>query len=279
MTAALADDVLDGVTLLGFSSLKTFDPPPDAAVGSALQRVGTRGKHLLLDFGDTTHAVHLMQGGRLRPDPKEAKKPRGGLFRWTFADGGSWLLTEAGTERKAGVWVLRGRVEGQPPLDGLGPEADTVDAEQLAAMFAAHSARVHTMLRDQRVLAGIGRMLANEICHRAKVSPFAQTSSMGAEDTERIATAMHDAIDEALAVERERDDMSSSADRPSRVHNHTGDPCPECGDEVRAVEYKAYTVNYCATCQTDGKVLADNAMSKFGVRDAPPKKRPKRSRR
>lgn len=263
MSQTLAGDVLAGVTVIGFQALKTFNPPPDQAVGTELRTVSSRGKHLLMDFGDTTHVVHLMQGGRLKPDPKESRKPRGGLFRWRFTDAGAWLLTEAGTEHKAGVWVVSGDAEGQEPTAHLGPEADTVDAEQMAALLAAHSARLHTFLRDQRILAGLGRMLANEICHRARLSPFAQTAKLGRPEAEAVVAALQDAVGEALEVERARTDMSASKDRPSRVHNRTGEPCPVCGDTIRAVEYRAYTVSYCPTCQTDGKILADNTTSKF----------------
>ncbi len=263
MTTALAGDVLEGVQQISFTALKTFSPPADAAVGSELVAVRQRGKHLLLDFGETVHVVHLMQGGRLRPDAKQARKPRGGLFRWRFADGGAWLLTEAGTEHKAGVWILAGDPDTQEPLDHLGPEADAVDTATLVALFAQKSARLHTFLRDQRMLAGLGRMLANEVCHRARLSPFAQTSKLGEEDAAAVVAAIGAALEDALAAERARDDMSSSAERPSRVHNRVGEACPECGDEVHGVEYRAYTVAYCPTCQTDGKVLADNTTSKF----------------
>ncbi len=263
MTEALGGDALEAVVPLSFTVLKTFRPPIDAAVGQPLVAVRTRGKHLLLDFGATTHVVHLMQGGRLRPDPKEAKRPRNGHLRWRVAEGGAWLLTEAGTEQKAGVWAVEGDPEGQEPLDHLGPEADTVDVAAMTEILASHSARIHTLLRDQRVLAGLGRMLANEVCHRARLSPFAQTKALGEGEAAALVTAIHDAVEDALAAERARDDMSPSAERPSRVHNRMGQPCPECGDEVRAVEYRAYTVSYCPTCQTDGKVLADNTTSKF----------------
>ncbi|HUG86170.1 MAG TPA: hypothetical protein VMM13_16520, partial [Euzebya sp.] len=195
--------------------------------------------------------------------PKQARKPRGGLFRWRFSDAGAWLLTEAGTEHKAGVWVVAGDPASQEPIAHLGPEADSVDAALMAELFTTHSARLHTFLRDQRVLAGLGRMLANEICHRARLSPFAQTAKLGSAEAAAVVQALQDAVAEALAVERARGDMSSSKDRPSRVHNRTGQPCPVCADAIRAVEYRAYTVSYCATCQTGGKVLADNTTSKF----------------
>lgn len=263
LTDALGGDVLRAVEMLGFSVLRTYAPSPDAAVGRPLHGVDTRGKHLLLDFGETTHVVHLMQAGRLRPDPKEARRPRGGLLRWRFEDGGAWLLTEAGTERKVGVWILEGDLAAQEPLSHLGPEADTLDADDLAALFTRHSARLHTFLRDQRTLAGLGRMLANEVCHRARLSPFAQTASLGTTEAAAVAEAISAAVKDALEAERARADMSASADRPSRVHNRTGEPCPVCGDSVRAVEYRAYTINYCPTCQTDGRILADNTTSRF----------------
>lgn len=263
MTDALAGDVLTGVQPLSFTVLKTFRPSVDDAVGQALREVRTRGKHLLLDFGETVHVVHLMQGGRLRPDPKEAKRPRNGHLRWRFRDDGSWLLTEAGTEQKAGVWAVAGDPLTQEPLDHLGPEADAVDVPTVQAILADRSARLHTLLRDQRALAGLGRMLANEICHRARLSPFAQTTTLGEEEATRIVEAIGEALDEALTAERARDDMSASAERPSRVHNRTGEPCPVCDDTIRSVEYRAYTVSYCPTCQTDGRILADNTTSKF----------------
>jgi len=123
--------------------------------------------------------------------------------------------------------------------------------------------RLHGFLRDQGRVAGIGRRLANEVCHRAKLSPFAMTGKLTAADAATVVTAIRDAIAEGLDYERTRDDMSSSKDRPGRVHGRRGEPCPVCGDAIRAVEYSGYTVNYCPTCQTGGKVLADNTTSKF----------------
>jgi formamidopyrimidine-DNA glycosylase len=266
LTAALAGTELTAFEPLSFTALKTFDPRPDAAVGRALGQVGRRGKYLLLEFpgGDPlTFVVHLMQGGRLRPDPKMARKPRGGVARWRFGNGEALLLTEPGTEHRAGVWVVRDDPVAQAPLQGLGPEADTVDDWQMAELFTSHPMRLHTFLRDQRILAGIGRRLANEICHRAKLSPFAPTKGLGDTGAAAVVAALRAVIAEDLAAERERDDMSNTADRPSAVHGRTGEPCPVCGDKIREVAYRDYTVHYCATCQTGGKVLADNTTSKF----------------
>jgi formamidopyrimidine-DNA glycosylase len=251
---------------LTFTALKTFSPAPESLHGQALRRVGRRGKYLLLEFEPAAFVVHLMQGGRLKVDEKQAAKPRGGQARWTFTDGRALLLTEAGTERKAGVWVVAGGhddVVASPPLDELGPEADSVDRDTVAKLLAENSMRLHGWLRDQRILAGMGRRLANEVCHRAKLSPFATTGKLGDDAVDRLYTAIGACIEESLAVERTRSDMSSSKERPGAVHHREGEACPVCGDTVRAVEYSRYTVNYCPTCQTGGKVLADNTTSRF----------------
>lgn len=263
MTEALAGAVLDGVQLLSFAALKTFDPPIDGAAGSPLVRVGRRGKFLLLDFGRHTHVVHLMQGGRLRPDPKQARKPRGGLVRWRFADDRAWLLTEAGTERKAGVWAVAGDPLPRPPLAGLGPEADRVDRDALAEICRGNSMRLHGLLREQHLLAGIGRMLANEICYEAALSPFANAAKLTDADIDRLHAAIGTVIAAALAHERTLDDIGRSVDRPSKVHNRGGQPCLDCDDTIRTVEYRSYTVAYCPARQTGGKVLADNTTSRF----------------
>jgi formamidopyrimidine-DNA glycosylase len=256
--------VLERFRPLAFTALKTALPAPDDAYGRPLLRVGRRGKYLLLEFEPVHFAVHLMQGGRLLVDAKQSAKPRGGQARFVFTEGPALLLTEAGTERRAGVWALPAHdALTSPPLSELGPEADQVSADELAARFAATNQRLHGFLRDQRQLAGLGRRLANEVCHRARLSPFAMTGKLGAGGAATVVEAIRDAVQEGLTYERERPDMSASKDRPGGVHGRTGEPCPVCGDAVRAVEYSGYTVNYCPTCQTGGKVLADNTTSKF----------------
>ena len=251
---------------LKFTALRTVAPAPDAAYGEPLERVGRRGKYLLLEFASVTFAVHLMQGGRLLVDAKKSLKARAGQARFVFAPdtAPALLLTEQGTERKAGVWALDPATAlSTPPLDTLGPEAWGITPDALLERFALKNQRLHGFLRDQRMLAGLGRLLANEICHRARLSPFAMTGSLGPPGAATVAAAIDACITECLAYERSRPDMSSSKDRPSAVHNRTGEVCPVCADTVRAIEYVGYTVNYCPTCQTGGKVLADNTTSKF----------------
>ena len=248
---------------LTFTALKTALPRPDAAYGLPLESVGRRGKYLLLRFEPVTFVVHLMQGGRLLVDEKQSAKARNGQARFVFAEGPALLLTEAGTERRAGVWCIANAELDGPPLSRLGPEAMDVTPTSLAASFKANNMRIHGYMRDQHQIAGLGRMLANEVCHRAEISPFAMTGKLGVEGAATIVQAIHEAVDEGLAYERTRPDMSSSKDRPGRVHGRVGEPCPACGDTIRSVSYSGYTVAYCPTCQTGGKVLADNTTSRF----------------
>ena len=249
---------------LHLTALKTYAPSPKEAVGLTLTGTGNRGKYLSLHFGEQlTFVVHLMQGGRLRPDAKKAKKPRGGMARWEFADGGALLLTEAGTEHKAGVWLVQGDPDGQEPVDHLGPDADTITRDELVAALHSENTRVHGFLRDQRRIAGVGRLLSNEILFHAKLSPFAMTKKLSDDEIDRLGASTAAVIATHLEFERSLDDIGRSADRPSAVHHRIGLPCRDCDDEVRSVEYRRYTVAYCPTCQTGGRELADNTTSKF----------------
>ena len=263
LEADLGGAVLSGFRALSFTALKTYAPDPAAAVGRPVRGVRRRGKYLLLQIGELHFVVHLMQGGRLKPDPSQSAKPRGGVARWTFDDGRALLLSEPGTERRAGVWVLEGDPLVQPPLEELGPDADALDADGWAALLADRTGRLHGVLRDQRAVAGIGRRLANEICHRARLSPFASSAKLTPPQVDQLVDAVQACLAEALDEERSRSEMVKSAERGG-VHHLVGEPCPRGdGDTIRAVTYRAYTVAYCPTCQTDGRVLADNTTSKF----------------
>jgi formamidopyrimidine-DNA glycosylase len=248
-----------------FYVLKTFMPDPNSAHGEVLQRVATRGKYLHLWFESTVFTIHLMQGGRLRPDEKQSAKPRGGQARWTFDEGSALLLTEAGSDKRAGVWVASSATDLDTiePLEGLGPDADSIDVITLQELLTEHSMRIHGFLRRQRIIAGMGRRLANDVCHEAMISPFATTAKLDSDQVLALHGAIRICIERSLEFERAQTEIVASAKRPSAVHKNTGEPCPRCGDAVREVAYVKYSVNYCATCQTNGKVLADNTTSKF----------------
>ncbi len=278
LTEDFAGEELAEFRLLSFSAMKTVLPSPDEAVGLTLLRFTRRGKLLLAHFGDQTgvgvggavppgtkltFVIHLMQAGRLIPDDKQSARPRNGVARWSFTSGRALLLTEAGKEHKVGVWVVAGDPLQQVPLQSLGVDAADVTLDQLRAALAETNQRLHGFLRDQKGIAGVGRMLANEVCHRAKLSPFAMTQKLSDDEVVSLHSALAASIDDALVSERKLTAMSKSADRPARVHHRKGEPCPVCGDTIRAVEYSSYEVDYCPTCQTRGKVLADNTTSKF----------------
>ena len=248
---------------LHLSALKTYAPSPREVYGLSLTASGSRGKYLFLHFGDFTFVLHLMQGGRLRPDSKQSRKPRSGMARWVFADGKALLLTEAGTEHKAGVWLVSGDPTTQEPVDHLGPGAQNISRPDFVAALGSDNTRVHGFLRDQRRIAGVGRLLSNEILHAAKLSPFAMTTKLSDDEIDRLHAVTLAVIDRHLEFERTLDDIGRSADRPNEVHHRVGSPCTSCEAVVRSVEYRRYTVAYCPTCQTGGRILADNTTSKF----------------
>jgi len=263
--AEFSGKTLEKFRPITFYVLKTFSPDPTTAHGEQLRDVTTRGKYLQLWFEDIVYIVHLMQGGRLRPDEKQTAKPRGGQARWTFTDGSALLLTEAGTDKRAGVWVIPADayLDATIPLEGLGPNADQLDLEGLRDLLRANSMRLHGLLRRQRIIAGIGRRLANDVCHEAMISPFASTSKLRDDQVQALHAAIDTCVAASLEFERAQTEIVASAKRPSAIHNRTGEPCPRCKAVIREVAYNKYTVNYCATCQTNGKVLADNTTSKF----------------
>jgi formamidopyrimidine-DNA glycosylase len=261
LSARLGGSELERFQPLSFTALKSVGDPA-VAVGQPLLTVVSRGKHLVLRFPSLHFVVHLMQGGRLRSDPKPAAKPRGGLARWWFAGSEQLLLTEAGTEHKAGIWLVPPNDEAAHFAD-LGPDADRVDVDRLATILAVAGGRLHGFLRDQHGVAGLGRRLANEVCWEARLSPFASAKALAPDEVARLHAAIVATVARDLEAERARSDMSASKDRPAAVHHRTGADCPRCGDTVHEVAYRAYQVQYCPTCQTGGRILADNTTSRF----------------
>jgi formamidopyrimidine-DNA glycosylase len=260
---AVAGAPLESATALQFSGLKTFAVAPESLVGVRLDSVGRRGKFVLFEFdGGTRIALHLSQGGRVDvEDPPKSTRPKVGVVRLRFVGRPSVLVKEFGTERKAGWWVLAPGDDG--PLVGLGPEALS---DEFATMVreGTDGRRVHTLLRHQRTVAGIGRGYSDDILHRARISPYASLATMPAADRERLVVAIHEVLGEGLAVERKR-----SGGLPTKVGDHwivhgkAGTPCPVCGDDLRRVSYESHEVAYCPTCQTGGKILADRRLSRL----------------
>ena len=258
-----AGAVVDRADVLQFSSLKTYAPRPDDLRGATVAEVGTRGKYVVVTFDDGRRLlVHLSQGGRVDVEsPPKSTKPRGAVVRLRFVDRPSILVKEFGTQRKAGWWVLAAGDDG--PLVKLGPEADSEDAVELLRT-SDDTRRVHTILRDQRTIAGVGRGYGDDAMHRAKLSPTAQLGKLSDEERARLIEALASVLTEATEVERRRTGgLPTKLGDHFTVHNHHGEPCPACGDDLRRVSYESYEITYCPTCQTGGKVLADRRLSRL----------------
>ena len=256
----------EGYVPLGFSGLKTAVPSPDELVGRTLKRVGRRAKYVILEFdGEPERRVvfHLSQAGRVDfEQPPKKTKPKGSVVRWLFADDKAMLVREFGTERKAGWWVLGPGDDG--PLATLGPE---VTSEEFAQWLRTSDdgRRVHTILRDQHTVAGVGRGYADDALHRAKLSPYASLKSLDTAERERLLGAIVAVLDEGLERERGRSGglSENKLGEHFTVHGRAGTPCPVCGDELKRVSYESHEVAYCPRCQTGGKVLADRRLSRL----------------
>ncbi|MDQ4005673.1 MAG: Fpg/Nei family DNA glycosylase [Actinomycetota bacterium] len=259
---ALAGAALVAYEPLQFSSLKTYDPTPDTLVGRTLEEVGRRGKYLVLRFDQPRLLIHLSQGGRINLEaPPKRTKPRGSVVRLRFGDRASVLVKEFGTERRAGWWVLAPGDEG--PLEKLGPEPDSEEFERLI-LEGDDRRRVHTILRDQRTVAGIGRGYSDDALHRARVSPYATLAGLGGSDRRGLLDAVREVLAEALELERRRTGgLPTKLGDHFTVHNRYGQPCPRCGGDLRRVSYESHEVTYCPSCQTGGKVLADRRLSRL----------------
>ena len=242
------------------ATLKTFDPPLRALEGRRLAGARRRGKRLLFptEDGELVLLMHLMTAGRLKYLRAGEKGPKTPAFRLAFEGGAQLVLTEAGVKKRAGVWLLAPE-DADAQLAHLGPEALGVGADRLAGILQSDSRRLHSLLRDQRVLAGIGRAWANEILHRARLSPFALSTQLERDDVERLA----EAIDAELRRGLELRERGASNAKTYRVHDRLGQACYVCETPLARVDYEEHTVYYCPTCQTGGRVLKDRRLSRL----------------
>jgi len=257
---------LTGWEALGFTGLKTVEPSPDTLVGRRLGRVTRRGKYLVFEFDDGRRVlVHLSQAGRLDVEapPKRTRGGKGGVVRLRFGEPDSAILVrEYGTERKAAWWVLAPGDDG--PLTRLGPEPDTAAFEELV-LRGDDRRRIHTLLRDQATVAGVGRGYADDALWRAQLSPYATLPGLGPDQRAALVAAVRGVLTDGLERERTRTGGLSEPKLGGHfeVHGRTGTPCPRCGDTLRRVSYDAYEVTYCPRCQTGDKVLADRRLSRL----------------
>ena len=260
-----------------FAVLKTFDPPLSALSGRVIGEIARRGKFLDLSCSggsgpDQLHLVmHLARAGWLRwrddiPD-KPARPGKSPLaFRLVLDDGSGFDLTEAGTQKRLAVYLVRDPAD-VPGVASLGPEplADDFTVEALAAILAGRRTQIKGVLRDQHIIAGIGNAYSDEVLNVARMSPFKLASSFTADEV----AVLHDAIVSTLreAVKRSAGlaaaDLKGEKKTGLRVHGKAGQPCPTCGDTIREVSFADSALQYCPTCQTGGKPLADRRLSRL----------------
>jgi formamidopyrimidine-DNA glycosylase len=264
LDALTAGKVFAGFDVLSFSSLKTVVPGTDAFVGRAVERVTRRGKYVIFEVGDAGRVLlHLSQAGRVDiEDPAKRTKPRGAVVRIRFEDGPALLVREFGTERKAAWWLLAPGDDG--PLASLGPEPDSEDFAGLVRE-GDDKRRIHTWLRDQHTVAGIGRGYSDDILWRAKLSPYATLASLDAAQRDALLAAIRAVLADGLALERQRTGglSENKLGEHFEVHGRWGSPCPRCGTTMERISYESHEVTYCPACQTGGKTLADRRRSRL----------------
>ena len=267
--AAVAGTQIESAMAPGINALRSFDPPLSAIEGRALTGITRRGKLFVVGVeDDLSLVIHLMSAGRLQLfDTRASLRDRTSrlLLR---VDGGSGerelRLREFGTKQAAWVKLLTPEgVEAEEHIATLGPEAYP-DPPDLAPLLDAPRP-LHGLLRDQRVIAGIGRSWVDEILHAAKLSPFKRGSELSDEEAHRLREAIVSELGRALAHYEEHLTLPipDKLPMPLRVHRRNGEPCPRCGDQLEAVFYEDYVMCYCPTCQTDGKLLKDRRLSRL----------------
>ena len=269
-THALARPVAR-VDLASMTALKTFDPPVSALTGRLVTGAGRIGKFLDVHLDGLHMVVHLSRAGWLRwheqastTPPRPGKGPLEFRVHLDAVGGPGFDLTEAGTQKRLAVYVVRDPQD-VPGIASLGPDALGLSRADFGALLSGVSARLKTLLVDQRTLAGIGNAYSDEILHVAKLSPFATAGKLDEAAVDRLFAAMHAVLTEAVdrAVGQDAALLKGEKRSGMRVHARTGLPCPVCGDAVREVSYSERSFQYCATCQTQGKPLADRRLSRL----------------
>jgi formamidopyrimidine-DNA glycosylase len=269
ISSATAGAAIESALAPGVNALKTFDPPLSAVDGARISSVTRRGKLFVVALdNDLVLLIHLMSAGRLQLfDTRASLRDRTSRLLVRLEDGRELRLREFGTKQAAWVKVLRREdLDAEETLVKLGPEAypDPPPVAELLELLDAPRP-LHGMLRDQRVIAGIGRSWVDEILHCAKLSPFKRGSELSADEAGRLREAMITKLGDAIAHYEQTIavPIPDKLPMPLSVHRRNGEPCPRCGDTLEAVFYEDYVMCYCPTCQTDGKLLKDRRLSRL----------------
>jgi formamidopyrimidine-DNA glycosylase len=261
--------VVNRVDISALSVLKTFDPPVTALHGNEVTGAARWGKYLGLQVGELHLITHLSRAGWLRWSDKLAPTPlkpgKGPIaLRVHLADSQGFDLTEAGTQKRLAVWVVRDPMD-VPQIAALGPDALALGPEDLAQVLSTQGGRIKTVITDQKVIAGIGNAYSDEILHVAKLSPFATANKLSGAQLADLHDAMFSVLTDAVSRSVGQQAATLKGEKRSglRVHARTGLPCPVCGDTVAEVSFVEKSFQYCPTCQTGGKKLADRRMSRL----------------
>jgi formamidopyrimidine-DNA glycosylase len=267
----MAGLAVESLELASFSVLKTFDPPPQALAGAPVDGVTRHGKWIDIDCDGIHLVLHLARAGWVRWSeelPRTVLRPGKSpiALRVRLVDGSGFDVTEAGTKKSLAAYLVRD-VQAVPGIASLGPDplADDFTREAFGELLAGRSAQIKGVLRDQSVIAGVGNAYSDEVLHVARLSPFAKASTLTDEQVDTLYQALRSTLTDAVAAAsgKPAKELKDAKRAGMRVHGRTGEACPVCGDVVREVSFADRSLQYCATCQTGGKPLADRRTSKF----------------
>jgi formamidopyrimidine-DNA glycosylase len=268
LNSALTGATVESALAPGMVTMKTFDPPLDSLAGRQITAVRRAGKMPIVELGDLSLLIHLMSAGRLQLfDTRASLRDKRSRLLLRIADDERELrLREFGTQQRAWAKLLpTDAVATDEAVATLGPEAyPDLPLDEFAALID-QPRHLHPLLRDQRVIAGIGRSWVDEILWEAKLSPFRQGNDLGEEEIETLRDAINDVMGRTLAHYEEvvGDSLPDKAPMPLKVHRHTGEPCPRCGETLAAVFFKDHVTTYCPAEQTGGRVLKDRRLSRL----------------
>ncbi len=267
----MAGRQIDRCRLTSFSALKTVNPPLEGLVGRTVAGVERRGKFVCIDTGGLWLVVHLALGGWVRwydPLPSTAIKPGRSpiALRMGLDDGAGFDVTEMGKEKRLALWVVTAPDAVDPLADlGVDPLSPGFTVERLAGLFGTTTATLKHALTTQSLIAGVGNAYSDEALHRARLSPYKKANRLDDDEVARLHEAVVGVLSEAVrrAADVELTELKGDKKRSMAVHGRTGQPCPVCGDTIREVSFATRSLQYCPTCQTGGKPLADRRLSRL----------------
>jgi formamidopyrimidine-DNA glycosylase len=267
LNRALEGTGIESALAPGMVTMKTFDPPLDVLAGRTITRVGRAGKMLIVEAGELSLLIHLMSAGRLQLwDKRASLRDRASRLLVRIADGRELRLREFGTQQRAWAKLLpTGELGNDEAVATLGPDAWPAPPLDVFAERMAQPRHLHSLLRDQRAIAGIGRSWVDEILWEVELSPFKGAQDLDGAEVARLRIACGEVLGRALDHYEEviGDTIPDKMPMPLKVHRHTGEPCPRCGTTLEAVHFRDYVTTYCPAEQTGGRVLKDRRLSKL----------------